>query len=221
MSQLADERRVSMSRSIASNISMSPPGFEILYVTHTICIASDLASGVDSRQFIPCQRDEMPRDSNLKRREQPEDFEAPELMFAELDSLLGYLLRRAQGAMHRDFMAAVADFGLTQKQAAALWLIQANRRRLAGRSGRGAGHGSRHHDGGDGPAGRSRLRHSQAFVDRPAPAGAIPDAVGAKHVAKVQVANCRARREVPRDVHGVRTRGAARRPQEIPKSRLT
>jgi DNA-binding MarR family transcriptional regulator len=68
----------------------------------------------------------MPRDSNLKRREQPEDFEAPVLMFAELDSLLGYLLRRAQGAMHRDFLVAVSEFGLTQKQAAALWLIQAN-----------------------------------------------------------------------------------------------
>jgi DNA-binding MarR family transcriptional regulator len=68
----------------------------------------------------------MPRDSNLKRREQPEAFEAPELMFAELDGLLGYLLRRAQGAMHRDFLVAVSDFGLTQKQAAVMWLIQAN-----------------------------------------------------------------------------------------------
>jgi len=68
----------------------------------------------------------MPRESNLKRKELPSDFEAPELMFAELDGLLGYLLRRAQGAMHRDFLTAVADFGLTQKQAAALWLIQAN-----------------------------------------------------------------------------------------------
>ena len=68
----------------------------------------------------------MPRNSNLKRREQPEAFEAPELMFAELDDLLGYHLRRAQGAMHRDFMAVVADFELTQKQAATLWLIQAN-----------------------------------------------------------------------------------------------
>jgi MarR family transcriptional regulator, organic hydroperoxide resistance regulator len=67
----------------------------------------------------------MPRESNLKR-EQAEDFEAPALMFAELDGLLGYLLRRAQGAMHRDFMAAVAEFELTQKQAATLWLIQAN-----------------------------------------------------------------------------------------------
>ena len=70
--------------------------------------------------------DKMPRESNLKRREQPEDIEESELLFAELDGLLGYLLRRAQGAMHRDFLAAVSDFGLTQKQAAALWLIQAN-----------------------------------------------------------------------------------------------
>jgi len=68
----------------------------------------------------------MARTSSLKRREQPEAFEAPELMFAELDNLLGYHLRRAQGAMHRDFMAAVAEFELTQKQAATLWLIQAN-----------------------------------------------------------------------------------------------
>jgi len=68
----------------------------------------------------------MPRESSLKRREPTTQFEAPELMFAELDGLLGYLLRRAQGAMHRDFMAAVSDFELTQKQAAALWLIHAN-----------------------------------------------------------------------------------------------
>lgn len=68
----------------------------------------------------------MPRGSNVKRREQPEDFEPPALIFAELDSLLGYLLRRAQGAMHRDFMAAVADFELTQKQMATLWLVSAN-----------------------------------------------------------------------------------------------
>ena len=68
----------------------------------------------------------MARESSVKRKERSEEFEAPSLMFAELDGLLGYLLRRAQGAMHRDFMAAVADFGLTQKQAATLWLIQAN-----------------------------------------------------------------------------------------------
>lgn len=68
----------------------------------------------------------MPRESNLKRRELPDEAALPELMFAELDSLLGYLLRRAQGAMHRDFMATVESFGLTQKQVATLWLIHAN-----------------------------------------------------------------------------------------------
>ena len=68
----------------------------------------------------------MARDSNLKRKEKIEDSAAPDLMFAELDGLLGYLLRRAQGAMHRDFMAAVVEFALTQKQVATLWLIQAN-----------------------------------------------------------------------------------------------
>src|SRR5690348_10785770 len=68
----------------------------------------------------------MPRESNLKRK-QPLEAPAPtDLVFAELDGLLGYLLRRAQGAMHRDFMAAVAEFALTQKQAATMWLIQAN-----------------------------------------------------------------------------------------------
>lgn len=68
----------------------------------------------------------MARGSNLKSKEKAEDSAATDLMFAELDSLLGYLLRRAQGAMHRDFMAAVAQFALTQKQVATLWLIQAN-----------------------------------------------------------------------------------------------
>jgi MarR family transcriptional regulator, organic hydroperoxide resistance regulator len=47
-------------------------------------------------------------------------------MFEELDGLLGYRLRRAQGAMHRDFMAAIAELELTQKQTATLWLISAN-----------------------------------------------------------------------------------------------
>lgn len=68
----------------------------------------------------------MPRESSLKRKEKVDDAEASDLMFAGLDGLLGYLLRRAQGAMHRDFMAAVAEFALTQKQAATLWLIQSN-----------------------------------------------------------------------------------------------
>ena len=68
----------------------------------------------------------MPRRSNAREQEFVEDLRGPELMFEELDSLLGYRMRRAQGAMHRDYMAAVADLALTQKQTATLWLINAN-----------------------------------------------------------------------------------------------
>lgn len=67
----------------------------------------------------------MAKASSLKRKEKEEPAES-DLLFAEMDGLLGYQLRRAQGAMHRDFMAAVAEFALTQKQMATLWLIQAN-----------------------------------------------------------------------------------------------
>lgn len=52
--------------------------------------------------------------------------EAEDLRFDDLDNLLGYRMRRAQGAMHRDFVATLADLDLTQKQAATLWLINAN-----------------------------------------------------------------------------------------------
>jgi DNA-binding MarR family transcriptional regulator len=68
----------------------------------------------------------MPRNSNSKLDELAEPLDGPGLMFEELDGLLGYRLRRAQGAMHRDFMAAVASLDLTQKQAATLWLINGN-----------------------------------------------------------------------------------------------
>ncbi|HEY7670775.1 MAG TPA: MarR family transcriptional regulator [Gammaproteobacteria bacterium] len=66
------------------------------------------------------------RDSNAKLEERAEDRESPKLVFEELDELLGYRLRRAQGAMHRDYMAAVAGLDLTQKQTATLWLIKGN-----------------------------------------------------------------------------------------------
>jgi MarR family transcriptional regulator, organic hydroperoxide resistance regulator len=68
----------------------------------------------------------MPRKPKLTIVDAPEDFEEPDLMFQDLDGLLGYHLRRAQGAMHRDYMAAVAGLELTQKQTATVWLIQAN-----------------------------------------------------------------------------------------------
>lgn len=68
----------------------------------------------------------MPPNQKLIVDETSEVFDAPQLIFEELDGLLGYQLRRAQGAMHRDYMAAVAGLNLTQKQTATLWLIQSN-----------------------------------------------------------------------------------------------
>jgi DNA-binding MarR family transcriptional regulator len=68
----------------------------------------------------------MPRKSNAPLEETAEAIPVPELMFEELDGLLGYRLRRAQGAMHRDYMAAIDELELTQKQTATLWLINAN-----------------------------------------------------------------------------------------------
>ena len=68
----------------------------------------------------------MPRIATAKKIESTELLQGPELMFQELDGLLGYQMRRAQGAMHRDYMATVTGFDLTQKQTATLWLIQAN-----------------------------------------------------------------------------------------------
>ena len=68
----------------------------------------------------------MARNSIPKEADFPEPLDGPSLMFEELDGLLGYRLRRAQGAMHRDFMAAVASLDHTQKQAATLWLINSN-----------------------------------------------------------------------------------------------
>jgi DNA-binding MarR family transcriptional regulator len=48
------------------------------------------------------------------------------LDFAGLDDLLGYALRRAQGAVHRDYMASLGSARITQKQTAVLWLVQSN-----------------------------------------------------------------------------------------------
>ena len=68
----------------------------------------------------------MPQPTNAKRKPAEDDLPGPELVFEELDGLLGYRLRRAQGAMHRDYMSTVSALELTQKQTATLWLINAN-----------------------------------------------------------------------------------------------
>jgi DNA-binding MarR family transcriptional regulator len=43
-----------------------------------------------------------------------------------LGDLLGFHLRLASAAMHRDFLAVLASQDVTQKQVALLWLIEAN-----------------------------------------------------------------------------------------------
>lgn len=68
----------------------------------------------------------MSRSSKARSQDLSEDLDGAGLMTEELEGYLGYRLRRAHGAMHRSFLAAVADLGLTQKQAAMLWLINGN-----------------------------------------------------------------------------------------------
>ena len=46
--------------------------------------------------------------------------------FGGLDRLLGFQIRFAHGIVHRDYAAAMNDLGLTQRQIATLWLIDAN-----------------------------------------------------------------------------------------------
>jgi len=67
----------------------------------------------------------MARNVNRKVEEPAAELEDSSLS-EELDGFLGYRLRRAETVMHRDFIGALADLGLTQKQAATLWLINSH-----------------------------------------------------------------------------------------------
>jgi DNA-binding MarR family transcriptional regulator len=68
----------------------------------------------------------MARSSSNKAQLPSDELDDPGLISAELDGFLGYRLRRAEIVMHRDFIATLADLGLTQKQTATLWLINSN-----------------------------------------------------------------------------------------------
>lgn len=48
------------------------------------------------------------------------------LDFDELDQVLGFHVRQAQGTMHRRIIEVLSSVDLTQKQAGSLWLIGAN-----------------------------------------------------------------------------------------------
>lgn len=58
----------------------------------------------------------------------PEDIGAAGaiLNFDQLDKVLGFHIRQAQGTMHRRIIETLASVDLTQKQAASLWLVGAN-----------------------------------------------------------------------------------------------
>mgnify|MGYP001254203441 FL=1 len=46
--------------------------------------------------------------------------------FSGLDTLLGYRLRRAQSAVHRDYNAMFEELKITQKQTGVMWLVVSN-----------------------------------------------------------------------------------------------
>jgi DNA-binding MarR family transcriptional regulator len=62
-----------------------------------------------------------PKDAAL-----PQVGQSDELSYGGLKDILGFRLRMAHTAMYRDFSAALGGLGLTQKQSATLWLIDAN-----------------------------------------------------------------------------------------------
>jgi MarR family transcriptional regulator, organic hydroperoxide resistance regulator len=68
----------------------------------------------------------MSKERSAGTAERGDAAEGLDLRFDDLDALLGYRVRRAQGAIHRDYMAAIAGLDVTQKQTATLWLINAN-----------------------------------------------------------------------------------------------
>ena len=51
---------------------------------------------------------------------------SPGLAFRGLDELIGYRLRRAQSAVHRDYNIMFDELKLTQKQTGVLWLVNVN-----------------------------------------------------------------------------------------------
>jgi len=46
--------------------------------------------------------------------------------FSGLDTLIGYRLRRAQSAVHRDYNAMFEELKITQKQTGVMWLVSSN-----------------------------------------------------------------------------------------------
>ncbi len=56
----------------------------------------------------------------------PQDPKPQRLNYDQLDNLLGFRLRMAHIALYREFMSALVDVDVTQRQVAVLWLVGAN-----------------------------------------------------------------------------------------------
>lgn len=68
----------------------------------------------------------MARAATVQKISLPEKATPPDIDFGDFGALFGYRLRRAQAAVHRDYVANVSELDLTQQQGAILWLIQNN-----------------------------------------------------------------------------------------------
>ncbi len=55
-----------------------------------------------------------------------QDAKSQHLNYDQLDELLGFRLRMAHIALYREFMNALAEVEVTQRQVAVLWLVGAN-----------------------------------------------------------------------------------------------
>lgn len=55
-----------------------------------------------------------------------QEVKSPRLNYGQLDDLLGFRLRMAHIALYREFMSALADVEVTQRQVAVLWLVGSN-----------------------------------------------------------------------------------------------
>jgi DNA-binding MarR family transcriptional regulator len=79
----------------------------------------------EASEAVCPSEEEMPKGESTRQVARA-DSDAEDLEFDGLDALLGYRVRRAYVALHRDYTAAMAGLEITQKQTATLWLINAN-----------------------------------------------------------------------------------------------
>jgi DNA-binding MarR family transcriptional regulator len=91
-----------------------------------LCILKALKAPLQGNRVGDPHRKALPMDARPHGLPGPALIAETTLDYAGLDALLGYRLRRAQGAAHRDYLLALENLRLTQKQTAVMWLVEAN-----------------------------------------------------------------------------------------------